>query len=196
MGVWGRDRVRSGLGNGIAGARGRSQAVAERLRYARCAVLLRLAWIGVVWAEISVAVPWGLVGGVFCWACVVLCAVGISREHVVWVVCSVAVPLGLVGGRVPLGVSCGAVPWGLVGGGASGFPVPWGLVGGVILGVSGVVVPWGLVGDMLCLVVLGFAVSCQVVSCRAMSGRVVSRRVASCRGTRLLSTTLANDKTT
>ena len=105
----------------------------------------------------------------------------VPGEHVVWVVCSVAVPCGLVGGASRLGVSGGAVPWGLVGG--VSFWVP--LVS-LCRGAGGV----------SCLVVLGFAESCQVLSCHLMSchvlscpvlscsiasRRVASRRVASCR---------------
>ena len=125
-----------------------------------------------------IGVDRGRLGGVLC-----RCAVGIGGEHVVWVVCSVAVPWGLVWGAsrwVCLAALCRRDWWG-----ACRFGRVWcfcgvGLGGGrVVLGVSGVIAPWGLVGGVSCLVVLEFAVSCQVVSCRIMSCRVVSRRVAS-----------------
>ena len=43
----------------------------------RCAVPLGLGWIGAVWWECYVAVPWGLVGGA---SCPMRCAVGIGRR--------------------------------------------------------------------------------------------------------------------
>ena len=49
---------------------------------ARCAVPLGLAWTGVAWEELCVAVPWGLVVGV---SCSMGCAVVIRGESVVWV---------------------------------------------------------------------------------------------------------------
>ena len=44
---------------------------------------LGLAWMGVVWAEICVAVPWGLVVGV---SCSMRCAVGIGlcQGYLIW----------------------------------------------------------------------------------------------------------------
>ena len=72
------------------------------------------------------------------------------------------------GGRVPLGVSRSAVPWGFL----DVLGAPGGRVG---LGVSGVVVPRGLAGGVSCLVVLGFPVSCQVVSRRVMSCFVIGK---------------------
>ena len=67
------------LGFGNAFVQGRAAVVHGRdMPDALCRALL----IGVVWAEICVAVPWGLLVGR---SCPMRCAVGIGGECVVWV---------------------------------------------------------------------------------------------------------------
>ena len=69
--------------------------VRARPRCARCAVPLGLASTGVAWAELCVAVPWGLVGRA--------CLTGVA-----WPQLGVAVPWGLVG-RAWSGRRCAVV---------------------------------------------------------------------------------------